>query len=293
MSLAPANHENFHDLKLRIELALRLRHWTIDHTIAVAGEGVGLFFVGNPTTKERMRNLLNWLSETHELISAGAYAEEVFAEEIEKIYDQRLLDDSWLEVGSSKLRYLESLLATMLQVVRAIASIRTHLKDQGTGILSSYAKDVWTYSNPVNRHRSHLGRGLKYIAGWLEEHQKTNPTPALARLIDTVETLSKMPSLFPNVPRVSGVVRASKYQEELEERILDQLLEFDELLSTRDAERGNDDFDRRSQIFEQLRLQLGIWRVTWLHAWRTRFERSLKLIKTRRPQRARHELCLV
>ena len=258
MSLAPANHENFHDLKLRVELALRLPHWTRDRTIAVAGEGVGLFFVGNPTTKERTRNLLNWLSETHELVSAGAYAEEAFAEEVEKIYDQRLLDDSWVEVGSSKLRYLESLLATMQQVVRAIASIRTHLKDQGTGILTSYAKDVWTYSNPVNRHRPHLGRGLKYIAGWLEEHQKTNPTPVLARLIDTVETLSKMPSPFPNLPRVAGVVRASKYQEELEERILDQLLEFDELLSTREPERGNDEFDRRSQIFEELRLQLGI-----------------------------------
>jgi hypothetical protein len=258
MSLAPANHENFYDLKQRVALALRLAHWTRDRTIAIAGDGVGLFFVGNPATKERARNLLNWLSETHELVSAGAYAEEAFAEEIEKIYDQRLLDDSWLEVGSGKLRYLESLLATMQQVIRATASIRTHLQGQGTGILSSYAKDVWTYSNPVNRHRPHLGRGLKYIAGWLEEHQKTNSTPELAPLLETVETLIKMPPPFPNLPRVGGAVRASKDQEKLEEGILDQLLEFDELLSTRDAERGNDEFDRRSQVFEQLRLQLGI-----------------------------------
>ncbi|HET6975224.1 MAG TPA: hypothetical protein VFI24_02790 [Pyrinomonadaceae bacterium] len=258
MSLAPDNHENFHDLKLRVELALRLPHWTKDHAIAVAGEGVGLFFVGKPATKERTKNLLKWLSETHELVSAGAYAEQAFAEEIEKIYDQRLLDDTWLAVESDKLRYLGSLLATMQQVVRATASIRTHLQSQGTGILTNYAKDVWTYSNPVNKHRSHLGRGLKYIADWLEEHQKTKPIPDLARLLETVETLNKMPSPFPNLPRLSGVVRASPYQEELEERILDQLMEFDEMLSTRDLERGNDDFDRRSQIFEQLRLQLAI-----------------------------------
>lgn len=256
MSLAPANHENFHDLKLRVELALRLAHWTKEHAIAVAGEGVGLFFVGKPAGKERTRNLLKWLSETHELVSAGAYAEQAFAEEIQKIYDQRLLDQSWLEVGSNNLRYLESLLGTMQQVIRATGSIRTHIKDQGTGILTSYAKDVWTYSNPVNR--PHLANSLRYIEGWLEETQKSNPTPNIARLLETVRTLSRIPPPFPSLPRISGAVRASQYQEELEERILDQLIEIDEMLGKREFERGNDDYDRRSQIFGQLRLQLGI-----------------------------------
>ena len=213
MSLAPANHENLHDLKVRVELALRNAHWKKEHAIAVAGEGVGLFFIGKPSGKVSTKDLLKWLSETHELVSAGAYAEQAFAEEIEKIFDQRLLDESWLEMGSGQMKYLESLLGTMQQVVRAIGTIRTHLKDQGTGILTSYAKDVWTYSNPVNR--PHLASALKYIAGWLEKNRQSTSIPNVDRLLETLRTLQTIPSPFPNLPKISGAVRASHHQDEL------------------------------------------------------------------------------
>ena len=39
---------------------------------------------------------------------------------------------------------------------------------------------------------------------------------------------------------------------------MEHLIEIDEMLGKRDTERQYDDSDRRSQIFEQLRFQLGV-----------------------------------
>jgi hypothetical protein len=255
MSLAPANHEDVQDLKSRVGRALKLPHWIKEHMLAVAGDRVGLFFVDQMAGKERAQNVLKWLSETHELTSAAAYAQQAFAEEIENIYDQRLLDDSWLETENPKLNYLESLLRTMQQVMRATASIKKHLHDQNTGILTSYAKDVWFYSNPINR--PYLETGLKYITNWLMEHQKIESTATIAALLDIVRNIREISPPFPERPKVFTKISGVPYQEELEERLVDQLFEIDKMLGKRDSSMWERD-DQHSKIFEELRRQLGI-----------------------------------
>jgi hypothetical protein len=261
MSLAPANSEDLQYLFNRIQRALRTSHWKTDRTLVVAGDGVALFFVDDLQKrggKERRDKLSLWLSETYELISAAVYAQQAFAEEIDSIFNQQILDDTWLPSYEEKFTYLQSLLETMLQVMRAIASIggeNGHLRRQGTGVLMSFARDVWTYSNPVNRPA--LDKGLKYIDDWLRAAQSKAPDEKLAKLQNVLRSIKSINPLF--VERAQNIHAAdgTPEQEQIEELLLGQLSEIEEILKKSELVQPEES-DHRRRIMQKLRKQLGL-----------------------------------
>ncbi|HKQ52332.1 MAG TPA: serine protease [Pyrinomonadaceae bacterium] len=252
MSLAPANFEELQYLRNRIERALTKSHWKDERVLAVAGDEVALFFVDDKPgklSKSRRNKFPLWLSETHEIISAAAYAEQAFAEEIDKIFNHRILDDTWLPQAKGDFAYLKSLLETMLQVLRAISSISTaggHLHRQGSGILMAFAKDVWKYGNPVNRPA--MVKGMNYIADWLDEAHARRPHKDLAALRHVVSSIQSIcPSLVSHSHPASRAGIFSE-QEQFEQHWLDQLEEIEKILMKADSQ------DRTMQ---KLRKQLG------------------------------------
>lgn len=173
MSLAPGNEEKISLLQSRIDAALISPHWTQNGILTVAGQEVALVFVsetyanGNRSTRKALNG---WLSDTHELVMAAAYAQRSFLEEIESISSQRLLDEN------TNFHYVFSLLSTMKQVLQAIVSIRYHLKKQGTGVLVAFAQSVWIHNAPIKNNYD----ALDYFLTWLTGMQKEE---AAAKLV--------------------------------------------------------------------------------------------------------------
>lgn len=261
MSLAPANSEDIQYLFDRIRKALWTAHWKTHRMLAVAGDGVGLFFVDdlpNGGGARRRNKIQLWLSETHELISAAAYAQQAYAEEIDSIFNQRLLDDTWLPEQGVGFAYLQGLLETMRQVMRAISSIggeNGRLQRQGTGLLMNFAREVWTYSNPLNRPA--LEKGLSYIDDWLGEAQSRVSDERLARLRNVVGSLRGFNPLFVERAHGARVADGTAEQAQMEALLLDQLAEIEGILKEREPERPEED-DRQRRIMQKLRRQLGL-----------------------------------
>lgn len=261
MSLAPANGEDIQNLFDRIRKALWTAHWKMHRMLAVAGDGVGLFFVDdlpNGGGARRRNKIQLWLSETHELISAAAYAQQAYAEEIDSIFNQRLLDDTWLPGQGVGFAYLQGLLETMRQVMRAISSIggeHGRLQRQGTGLLMNFAREVWTYSNPLNRPA--LEKGLSYIDDWLGEAQSRAPDERLARLRDVVGSLRGFNPLFVERAHGARVADGTAEQAQMEALLLDQLAEIERILKEEEPERPEED-DRQRRTMQKLRRQLGL-----------------------------------
>ena len=263
MSLAPANGEALDYLERRVQQSLRSPRWTADQILAVAGDGVALLFVdafGNRNSKQRQQHFRLWLSETHELVSAAAYAQQAFADEIDKIFEGRLLDDSWLpgKGDDENFKYLKSLLETMQQVMRAITSIGGsdgHLQRQGTGALMSFARDIWTYSNPINR--ATLDRGLQYVAEWLNKATSEQGSDELKRLQGVTETIRNINPPFSTKADEPGNVDAGEQQQALEGGILSMLSESEEMMKEYEPEEF-EELDQYQQMMQMLRKQLGL-----------------------------------
>jgi hypothetical protein len=258
MSLAPGNQEDIQYLRNRIQKSLKLPYWKVDQIIAVAGQGVALFFIADSFAKGRKRkrtNLLDWLIESHEVVSAAAYAQQAFAEETYKIFSRKLLDDTWLPKNESKFNYLSSLLYTMRQVMQAIVSVRSHLQNQGAGVLMALGKAVWNYSNPVDS--ASFQETLGYIETWLEEAQKAEPDERIARLQHIAKDIRNTPAPFSVEADASMKALDLPLQEELEGRLLAELQEIDQIISTGLPE-GSEEIDKHVRTIQQLRRQLGL-----------------------------------
>jgi hypothetical protein len=163
-----------------------------------------------------------------------------------------MLDDSWLPPGE-RFDYLQSLLETMRQVMRAIASIGApggHLKNQGAGALLTFARDIWKYSNPVDR--AALDEGLSYVAGWLASSETSAP-PEIIKLRAVVDAISRMIDPF----AVDGdrAVDAGGTEPDLGTDIRDMLTEVEEMLKEYEPEELAE--TGRQQVLQQLRKQLG------------------------------------
>jgi hypothetical protein len=259
MSLAPANEEELQHLNARVLRALRSARWTRDRILAVAGQGVALFFVddkNNQMPRQRRQSFRLWLTETHELISAAAYAQKAFAEEIDTLFTKRILDESWLPQSIERFNYLKSLLETMQEVMRAIASIGSadgHLQHQGAGALMTFAKDVWAYSNPVDRPG--LKNGLSYVAQWLAK-DGPQATDEIIRLRDVVDGISGMSGPFSPVADRHESRNTPAQTQELGTGIMDMLTELEEILKKDEPEELRE--TRYQPMMQQLRKQLGL-----------------------------------
>jgi hypothetical protein len=256
LSLAPANQEDLKYLERRVAKAVQLPQWQRDRIFAVVAQGVGLFFVADSFAKGRQNkkeNLQEWLSETHELVSAAAYAQLAFAEEVERLYSQRLLNQTWLE-SDDKFNYLLSLLRTMRQVMQAIVSIRSHLQRQGAGVLMTLAKDIWAYSNPVDSAK--FREGLTYIAGWLGRSEMKTFSERIMSLQEPLTDIREIKPPFSLSRDYSSQQPASSFQESIERRLLHELQEIEQIFrggKAPDLEQIPDRFD----VITQLRKQLG------------------------------------
>lgn len=258
MSLAPKNEENMQYLKNRVKKSLRLPFWKKDQMIAVAGQGVAIFFIADSVAKGRKRkraNLLELLTESHEVVSAAAYAQQAFAEEIYKISSRRLLDESWLPSNGEKFIYLFSLLYTMQQVMQAIYSVGSHIYHQRTGVLMALGKAVWNYSNPVDR--ASIQETLEYIKNWLEDAGKIEPDERITHLQKILKDIENTPAPFSE--EADPFIKALELplQEELERRLLAELQEIDQIIKTDFDERA-EEFDQHLKTIQQLRKQLGL-----------------------------------
>lgn len=256
MSLAPGNKENIQYLRRRLQKVLNSLHWKRERVMAAAGQGVALFFIGDlyaAGNKARRKNLLYWLTETHEMISAAAYAEQAFAEEIDKIYSQQLLDSSWSPEQNTNFEYLFSLLSTMRQVMQAIASIKIHLNKQGAGFLIDFSNDVWNYSSPVDVGR--LSAGLLYIADWLSDLSSKTSDQRINLLEGILRDVHGISLPFGDLNKSVLTGQALPLQEELEARLLTELQEIEVILK-KDNQEELHEMDGKFEVIRQLRRHL-------------------------------------
>ncbi|MDQ2975485.1 MAG: serine protease [Acidobacteriota bacterium] len=259
MSLAPANRGDLPYLEGRIRQALRTPRWKQEGILAVASEGVALFFVddrGNKMLKRRRNSFRLWLTETHELISAAAYAQQAFAEEIGKLYIGLILDKLWLPQNGERFKYLKSLLETMQQVMRAINSIggpNGHLRNQGAGALTTFARDVWTYSNPVDR--AALENGIAYISDWVDKYAE-NPPGDVSSLRPVVDAIRRMSPPFSEAADRSQTKNANPQNQELETGILEMFTELEEMSKKYEPDELAE--SQYQRVMQDLRKELGL-----------------------------------
>jgi hypothetical protein len=197
LASAPGNGQAQKSLGASLRRALRSPHWQRDQIFAAAGQRVSLFFVGSSFAsgkKQKQGRLLEWLIETGELVSAAAYAEKCFVEELEKLADLRLLDESWMPGRGAQFAYLLRLVQTMKIVLQAIAETRSHLQNHGAGVLMSFAKDIWAYNNPV-RH-SAVEDALAYVAGWASQACQRGESAEMDELIRCSAEINALSSPF-------------------------------------------------------------------------------------------------
>lgn len=193
MSLAPGNEQRAGFLESRLREALRSPHWQSERTLAVAGQGVALLITGLEP-RERRAHRLDLLAQTRELVSAAAYAEQAFIEDLDRIVGLSQLDESWLPGRGIGFDYLRRLVETLLQVRQAISSIR-FLKNHPVGILNAFAKEVWTYSNPVKP--SVLRQRLEQVADWYESRSDSETEKEIEDLRDGIRRIQEIEPLFP------------------------------------------------------------------------------------------------
>lgn len=256
MSLAPANADAPRYLETRIRQALRMPRSKQEGILAVTSHGVALFFMGNKMLKRQRKNFRLWLAETHELISAAAYAQQAFAEEIGKLFIGLVLDESWLPQNGARFKYLKSLLETMQQVMRAINSIggpNGHLHNQGAGPLMTFARDVWFYSNPVDRDA--LAKGLAYISEWVDNNAE-NPPGDLAKLRPIISSIEKMSPPFSNASDRIQPRNVNALNQDLEVAILEMFTELEEMSKRYEPDELAE--SQYQQVMLDLRKQLGL-----------------------------------
>jgi hypothetical protein len=243
MSLAPGNEEDLSRLKDRVLESVRSSHWRREKVLAVAAQGVALLFTGHISGEEkddRRKALNRCLMETHELVSAAAYAQSDFAEEVEELAAERLLDETWLVQDEDEYAYLFNLLSTMAKVMRAVYTLKPHLRKQSSRALLPFAENIWAYSNPIKPKDLH--EDLKYLADWLAPACSRGDAGA-RRLYALVETVQHIESPFAPKEEVISSYQETGSREELETRILKLIQETDSWMVEKLAE--SDQIEKR------------------------------------------------
>ncbi|HYU36074.1 MAG TPA: toll/interleukin-1 receptor domain-containing protein [Thermoanaerobaculia bacterium] len=194
MSLAPGNEQQAGFLESRLSEALRSSSWRTERTLAVAGQDVALLIAGLEPRDKRIARL-EVLAETRELVSAAAYAEQAFIEELGQIVGEGRLDASWLPGQGTGFDYLLRLLETMGEVLRAISSLR-FLERLPVRVLNAFARDVWTYSNPVRP--ALLRQRLDEVERWYSARSGPEVAKEIGELQERIRRIEAIESLFPD-----------------------------------------------------------------------------------------------
>jgi hypothetical protein len=249
MSTAPGNQEEIQDLRNRVQNALREPDWRAHQVMAVAGQGVAVFFIADSFAKgkkKKRESHIEWLRETHELVSVAAYAEQSLSEEIDFIF-RRGLDDNWLPQNKDNFCYLSRLLQTLRQVMRAIAAVRWHLEHRRAPELMTFSKRLWTYSDPVDRTSLH--QGLTYIADWLAASLQSGTERNIADLLRVLKDIQNMPAPFRGQIDKPDATAESTLKE-LDAQLLTQLRQIDQVLEEGGSE-GLQQITERLRVMER------------------------------------------
>lgn len=193
MGLAPGNEERAGFLETRLREALRSSRWQTERMVALAGQGVALLIAGQDTREKRLRQLA-LLAETREAVSAAAYAEQAFVEDLDRIVGQSLLDETWLPGQGNGFEYLSRFVDTMLRVRQAASSFR-FLKNHPVRLLNAFAEDVWAHSNPVRP--AILRQRLEQVVDWYRSRAGSEPIKEVAGMLENIRRIEEIEPLFP------------------------------------------------------------------------------------------------
>lgn len=246
MYIAPGNQEEIQSLQNRVQNSLRSPDWRSHQVMAVAGQGVALFLIADSFAKgkkKKRESHIEWLRETHELVSVAAYAQQSLSEEIDLIFRQGL-DDTWLPENKDNFDYLSRLLQTMRQVMRAIAAVRWHLEHRRAPELMTFSKRLWTYSNPVDMTSLH--QALTYIGDWLATSLENKTEGNIADLLRVLKDIQNMPAPF-RAQTDNFDATAESALQQLDADLLSELQQIDQVFE----EAGSEDLE---QITERLRV---------------------------------------
>jgi hypothetical protein len=196
LSLAPRNNQARSELEGRLAKAVNSPHWQKDLTLAAVAEGVAFLFVNSSHSDNRTKRdkLLHSLAETSEVIAAGAYSEKALLERVQEISEPRELNDSWLPERSDKFEFLGRLLQTFKMVLQAIASTKLDLQKRGSGVLMSFATDIWFHNNPVSPEELQIS--IAYVKEWLASAQARNSDVRLEELLRCAEEIGALSAPF-------------------------------------------------------------------------------------------------
>jgi hypothetical protein len=187
LSQAPGNAESAPTLEKRVDGALRSRLWAADSILALASQRASLFLIGDAykAREDKRKRLLEWLTETSELIWVTGYTLHVLAKKIENI---ATLNDTR---KPNRFEHLQTLLQFLCDILRAMKSVETGIRDLGEGVLDITARDLWLKNNKVDAGK--LRTHLDSIASRLPKEQQEK----MAELFDSVRQLTSLvPPLF-------------------------------------------------------------------------------------------------
>jgi hypothetical protein len=188
LAAAPGNEESRSATETRLRAALKTKHWTMDSVLALASQRVSLFLLGPVHAagqENKRKQLLEWLTETSEVVWVAAYAAQAFVEQIEAIASPGVLDDSWRPNEGENFAYLSALIENTKIVLQAIDIARRDVQKLGAGILSRTAADVWKYNNSIRIEP--LREALVFIAKWLETAEHL----AVAKLVGDIVAIQQ------------------------------------------------------------------------------------------------------
>jgi len=113
----------------------------------------------------------------------------------------------------------------MLRVMRAIASVKNHIKKFNNGALMTFAHNLWLYNNPVSMPR--MFEGLKYIENWMNTPGYPETNQELLELNQVIKSIQNIPPFFPG--KVMSFNENSVNQEALEDHLLDGVTALENL----------------------------------------------------------------
>ncbi|HBY61652.1 MAG TPA: hypothetical protein DEH78_17665 [Solibacterales bacterium] len=166
LAYAAGQTETTAELTARLAAATAAPHWQRDRVFAAASQRAAFAFVSKEFaggSAARQRRMRLWLAETWEMAAAAVYTAKAFSEVLLEIAGARSLDQTWAP-PSEKFDFLSRAAASFRAALQAVALARTQLQSLGSGVLMTFAKDLWTFDNPIPE--SELHEALTYLEEW-------------------------------------------------------------------------------------------------------------------------------
>jgi hypothetical protein len=165
------------------------------------------------------------LVETHEVIAAAAYVQQLFEEDLLAVTEGGQLDGTW-GVPGEKLDYLLRLLRAMKGALQAVKGLKLQFEQHVPGVTLPFAKQLWAlrYRAPSKP----LDEQLKIVSTWIDEQRAAGDALLeVAALADQIGSFT-LPFRSPrNVAR-------DPQDDELETALLQNLDELESLVGTDD-----------------------------------------------------------